>query len=153
MIASVSMAQKVKPVKFSELEQRYKQANDTTYVVNFWATWCGPCVKELPNFSQLQKEFKTDKLKVLLVSMDFRSKLETVVIPFVKNKGIDLETVLLDEKDTGIIINKVSEKWSGSIPGTLVINQSKGINNFYEQEFNYEELKNLYLTTKNNNKL
>ncbi|SMO68529.1 TlpA disulfide reductase family protein [Solitalea koreensis] len=149
MLSAVSLAQQVvKPIKFSVLEQRYQQANDTTYVINFWATWCGPCVKELPNFLQLQNEFKTDKLRVILVSMDFRSKLETNVEPFVKKMGGNCEVVLLDEKDQGFVIDNVSEKWSGALPGTLIINKSKGIGSFYEQEFQYDELKKTYLNTK-----
>ena len=45
--------------------------NDTTYIINFWASWCGPCVAELPQFDALQKKYAAEKVKVLMVSFDF----------------------------------------------------------------------------------
>ncbi|UKJ05888.1 TlpA family protein disulfide reductase [Solitalea lacus] len=142
-------AQQVKPVKVNELNQRISGGKDTTFVINFWATWCAPCVKEIPHFAELQKEFKTEKLKVILVSMDFKSKLESIVIPFVQQKNIPLEIFLLDEKDQGVAIDKIDPTWSGALPATLIVNNSKSVRNFYERDFTYDELKHTYLTIKN----
>ncbi|POY36232.1 redoxin [Solitalea longa] len=141
-------SQQVKPIKFEQLRQIITSNNDTTYVINFWATWCAPCVKELPNFIQLQKEYKTDKLKVILISMDFRSKLESSVEPFVKKKNIPLEVYLLDEQDQGSVIDKIDTSWSGVLPGTLVLNNKQEYRKFYERDFTYSELKETYLSSK-----
>lgn len=143
-----SYGQQVNPVKFSQLLSRYTAANDTTYIINFWATWCAPCIKELPNFVQLQKQYNTDKLKVILVSMDFKSKLESSVQPFVKRNKIPLEVMLLDEKDQGAIIDQVDKNWSGALPGTLIINAKTDYRKFYERDFSFDELKEAYLLTK-----
>ena len=130
---------KIPVLNFSELEAAYLQIeNDTTYVVNFWATWCKPCIKELPAFEQLREAHKNDKLQVVLVSLDFPEKLETGVIPFIEKKGLTSKVVLLDDPDANSWIPKVSDTWSGAIPATVIVNK-KG-KKFFERSFTYDEL-------------
>lgn len=144
-ISKVSTAQ-VKLINLNQLESRINNNSDTVYVVNFWATWCGPCVKELPNFEQLGSKYKSKPLKVLLVSLDFKSRLNTVVNPFVKKNNLKSELYLLNEKSEQDYIDKISKSWSGSLPATLIINNKTKTRNFYEQEFNFEALEKVYLT-------
>lgn len=136
----------VKLITLNQLEGRINNNSDTVYVVNFWATWCGPCVKELPNFEQLGSKYKSKPLKVLLVSLDFKSRLNTVVNPFVKKNNLKSELYLLNEKSEQDYIDKISKSWSGSLPATLIINNKTKTRNFYEQEFNFEALEKVYLT-------
>jgi len=126
--------------------ERIQSKNDTIYVVNFWATWCGPCVKELPNFEKLQEKFKKEKLKVLLVSVDFRSLLDSKVNPFVQKRKMKTEVVLLDEKDQQKYIDQTDPSWSGAIPATIFIKNNK--RKFFEKEFSYDELLSEYLSIK-----
>src|SRR6478735_6105137 len=84
-------AQKVSLIKIDELENRISTGKDTTYIINFWATWCGPCSEELPNFEKLNNEYKKEKLKILLVSVDFKSQLTSSVIPFVNKRKLKNE--------------------------------------------------------------
>jgi thiol-disulfide isomerase/thioredoxin len=121
---------------------------DTLYVVNFWATWCGPCVKELPAFDQLQRTYKNKPLKVLLVSMDFQSKLKTAVIPFVKRNKIMVDVYLASRKNDQELIDAVDKSWSGALPATLVVNTKKHFRQFYEKTFTFDELNKIYQTNK-----
>ena len=73
---------------FAQLEPLLNQKNDTTYVVNYWATWCAPCVKEIPYFEKLNEEYKSSKVKVILVNLDFPNQYESRLIPFVKERNI-----------------------------------------------------------------
>lgn len=130
----------VKLLTLSQLEQRVAQGKDTTYVVNFWATWCGPCVEELPNFEKLNAQSQGKPLKVLLVSLDFKSKLQKEVVPFVQKNKIKSEVYVINEPDQQQFIERVDKKWSGALPATLFINSSKQIRSFYEKEFTYQEL-------------
>ena len=91
---------------------------DTAYVVNFWATWCKPCVEELPAFDSLQI-LKMKSVKVILVSLDFSEELDKKVKPFLVKHNIQSECVLLDEVNGNDFINKISLSWSGAIPATL----------------------------------
>ncbi|MFG4003025.1 redoxin [Flavobacterium aquidurense] len=131
-------SQKVKLLTIDELNERIKNGQDSTYVVNFWATWCAPCIKELPHFEKLNTEFKSEKLAVLLVSVDFKSKLNSAVIPFVKRKNMKSEVFLLNESDPQKYIDRIDKSWSGSIPATLFIKGDK--RKFIESEFTYEQL-------------
>lgn len=142
---SQSKAQENILLKTDQLLQRIRNGKDTVFVINFWATWCGPCVKELPNFEKLNNEFKNDKLKVLLVSVDFRSQLAKVNA-FIKKKKFRTEMYMMAEKDQQSYIEKIDDSWSGAIPATLIISGEK--RKFLEQEFTYTELMNEYLKYK-----
>jgi thiol-disulfide isomerase/thioredoxin len=136
----------VKLITYPQLEKRVSNA-DTVYIVNFWATWCGPCVAELPNFDKLQQTYKGQKVKVLLVSMDFKSKLNTVKT-FAKGKNLVSEVYLADKPSEQMFIDEIDKNWSGALPGTMIVNAKKGIRKFYEKEFTYDELNKLYQTNK-----
>jgi thiol-disulfide isomerase/thioredoxin len=136
-----AFSQQVPVLKITDLEKRIKNESDTTYIVNFWATWCAPCVKELPDFDSISKEYANTKIKVLLVTMDFKEELQAKVIPFIKTKKLYSEVVLLDEVNGNYFIPKISDAWSGALPATLIINQKKKINHFFEKKLTYEFLK------------
>ncbi len=133
--------QQVPIIKIGDLEKRIKNDSDTTYIVNFWATWCAPCVKELPDFDSISKVYATKKVKVLLVSMDFKEDLKSKVLPFIINKHIYSEVLLLDELNGNYFIPKISDAWSGALPATLIINRTKKLNHFFEKKLTYEFLK------------
>lgn len=137
-IAPKSYSQQVKLITIDQLQERIKTGKDSTYVVNFWATWCAPCIKELPHFEKLGAEHKSEKLAVLLVSVDFKSKLTSAVVPFVKRKNLKNQVFLLNESNPQEYIDRVDPSWSGSIPATLFI---KGdTKKFIESELTYEQL-------------
>lgn len=117
----------------------FSKQNDTTYVVNFWATWCKPCVEELPAFEKLQATYATSNpVKVVLVSLDFPQKVESQVIPFIEKHQIQSQVILLDDADANGWIPKVDTTWSGAIPATLIFD--KNVKQFYERSFTYEQL-------------
>ncbi len=142
VLCSASLhAQKTVPmIDYMQLQNRLQSGRDTTFVINFWATWCAPCVKELPDFEKLQANFKNQKIKVLLVSMDSPSELEKSVIPFVKKKKFKSETLLMNEPDQQAFIDKVDKNWQGSIPATIFVNTQKNIRSFNERSYTYDEL-------------
>lgn len=117
--------------KFEDFEKNVIKENDTTYVINFWATWCAPCIRELPYFEKLHIENKN--VKVILVSLDSKKDLETKLIPFIKKKKFTSTVVLLSDKDYNSWLSKIDENWSGAIPATLLIHQN--IKLFAEQDF------------------
>lgn len=122
------------------LEPFLSKDNDTLYVVNFWATWCAPCVKEWPYFEKLSKEYKNQKLDVLMVSLDFPNQLDKSLYPFVKNRKSDLKVVLLDDPAQNVWIDKINSGWSGAIPATLVYKGKNRI--FIEGPVDYSDLVN-----------
>jgi thiol-disulfide isomerase/thioredoxin len=124
--------------KIDDLLARLNQTQDTTFVVNFWATWCKPCVQELPAFDSLSAVTKNKAVKVILVSLDFKEDLESKVNPFLAKKKIQSSCVLLDEINGNDFVNKISESWSGAIPATL-FKKGKSLL-FFEKKMNLSEL-------------
>lgn len=134
-------SQSVPIVDFEQLQPRLQLSNDTTYIVNFWATWCLPCIKEMPAFQKIHEEYISQKVKVLLVSLDFVKHIDSRLIPFIEKHELTPEVIVLNDPDANAWIDKVSPRWSGALPATLIFN--KNFREFFEQEFTYLSLKQI----------
>ncbi len=141
LLFNTSFSQNVPVLKITDLKKRIENNSDTTYIVNFWATWCSPCVKELPDFDSISKIYKDDKVKVLLVTMDFKEEVKSKVLPFILAKKLYSEVLLLDEVNGNYFIPKISKEWSGAIPATLIVNNAYNFRHFFEKKLTYELLK------------
>ena len=139
LFLSKVQAQDVKLITVNQLQSRFKRGMDTIYVVNFWATWCKPCVNELPEFEKFKIANKGKPIKVILVSTDFKSKLESGVKPFVKAHHLTGEIYLLNEAPSSYT-EKISPDWSGALPGTLIVNSKTGQKKFHDSAYSYAEL-------------
>ena len=140
LLTAPGFAQDVRVIKFPELQKRLTRPTDTTYVVNFWATWCAPCVKELPNFEQVRTANAGKKVKVLLVSLDYASQVDKKIKPFVLKRGLKSEVLVLNEPDPNDWLAKVDTKWSGALPFTLINNNKTQQRATFEQELSQAEL-------------
>ena len=125
----------VPSMSYQELHPLLNQKGNKTYVVNFWATWCAPCIKELPYFEELNNN---KKIEVILVSLDFPKHKEKRLLPFIKKRQLSSRVILLDDDDENFWINDISSTWSGALPATLIYTQNR--RGFYEQSFTKEEL-------------
>ena len=131
----------VPSLSYQELKPMLFNDGNKTYVVNFWATWCAPCIKELPYFEALNQMENTD---VLLVSLDFPKHKESRLLPFIKKNQLQSKVVHLDDANENFWINAIDSTWSGAIPATLIYNQNKRM--FYEQSFSEDELNQIINT-------
>lgn len=113
--------------------------NDTTYVVNFWATWCSPCVKEISYFEELHRLYAQNPVKVILVSLDFPNQAATRVSSFLTEKEITAPVFLMTNLSYNDWIDQVDPSWSGAIPATLIYRNDQRI--FLERELTKEELR------------
>ncbi|PTX41475.1 thiol-disulfide isomerase/thioredoxin [Christiangramia gaetbulicola] len=111
--------------KFEDLEPLLNIENDTTYVLNFWATWCKPCIKELPHFKELDSIYKKEKMKIVLVSLDFPKDVDTKLVEYAKENQIEDKVVVLLDGKYNNWIDKVSPEWSGAIPATYIYNRER----------------------------
>jgi thiol-disulfide isomerase/thioredoxin len=107
--------------------------------VNFWATWCKPCVEELPDFKTVQKELKSQPVVFLYVSLDFKSQLNSRVLPFLKKQPLN-EALLLSSGNPDAWINRISPEWSGAIPATMFWKRGEKVH-FHEGSFTQKELR------------
>ncbi len=135
VVLHTASSQEVRIVKFDEVDHLMKAESDDLKIFNFWATWCGPCIKELPYFEEANKQ---EGVQVYLVSLDFIQDKDKVN-RFVAKKQLKSSILLLDEKDYDSYMSRVSEKWSGAIPATLFVAED-GDSRFFEKPFTRQEL-------------
>lgn len=137
----ILMAQEVRVISFKELQDIMENRDSEVKVINFWATWCKPCIEELPAFQTIEEEYRLRNVKVYLISLDFikdKERLDT----FVNKKGLIPEVLLLNEPDYDQWIGKIDQGWSGAIPATLIISNKMNKKTFYERSFGLDELRN-----------
>ncbi len=138
---------KVSIVNFEQLQtSAANKHNDTLYVVNFWATWCDPCVKELPAFQQERKKYAGHKVKFIFVSMNAARELGKVQ-NFVDNRKLEGTVLLLNGGNPNDWIDKVDSSWDGTIPATVIYKSGKKAY-FRQGEFTPEALDKV-IQTKN----
>lgn len=122
-------------LSYAQLKPMLHQTGDKVYVVNFWATWCAPCIKELPYFETVNKR---NDVEVLLVSLDFPNHKAKRLLPFVEKHQLQSKVVHLDDANENFWINDIDTEWSGAIPATIIYTQEE--RKFYEQSFTLEQL-------------
>ena len=141
LLASTCLAaQDIPYIKADQITRWKTTDTDTVFVLNFWATWCGPCVAELPNFEKLTQKYAPQKVKVVLISTDFKRDVEKKLKPFVLRKKLKSQVVFIDEPTPNNWIDLVSPDWSGTIPATLIVSKRKGYERFFEGELTWKEL-------------
>jgi len=147
LLSFVCLKRKVEVVNFIQLQkQAESKTNDTLYVVNFWATWCKPCVQEMPFFEEAATKFSSQKVKVIYVSLNSLKELPAVE-KYTETKNIQNWMFLLNAGNPNDWVDKVDKSWSGSIPATIMYKGGKKVF-FKEGEFTQEEI-NSVITDKN----
>lgn len=136
------VAQPKDMVKLDQLQQALGQEKDRVQVINFWATWCAPCLKELPLFEKLNEERQDVKVRLVSLDMDLDPNPDKVR-NFVSRKKLKSEVIILNEKDPNSWIDKIDKAWSGALPATLVVNNRTGKRKFVEGELKAGDLEKL----------
>lgn len=126
-------------IDFGQFEKLTHESSEKIKAYNFWATWCAPCIKEMPYFEKVNLE--DPDVDVIFISMDDSRKPERVD-GFIEKRNIKAPVYLLNDVDFNSWINKVDNSWSGAIPATLFI-LPDGRRHFHEGEVNEEELKSI----------
>lgn len=128
----------IRVMNFEELKPLLEKNTDTTYIVNFWATWCAPCIAEIPYFEQVGEKYKDEKVKIFMVSLDFPSHINSRLVPFMEKEKMKNEVVLLDDPNSNRWIPLVDKNWTGAIPATLIYTKNK--RKFIPNELTFSEL-------------
>jgi thiol-disulfide isomerase/thioredoxin len=142
MAGSGAFGQASDIVKIDQLNASIKSEKEKIQVINFWATWCGPCIKELPIFEQLNEARKDIRVRLVSLDLDLDPNPDKVR-NFAVRKKLKAEIVMLDERDPNSFIDKIDKSWSGALPATLVINNKNGKRKFVNRELKEGELDKL----------
>ena len=137
-IFKAEAAHPVENIPVADLQQRVERASDTLFVVNLWATWCQPCVKEIPEFNRIAPQLEGVPVKVLMANLDFPNQKEARLLPFLEQHEVRHEVLMLLTPRGGDWIEALDPAWSGAIPATIM--HYKGKRFFHEGEATYEQL-------------
>lgn len=129
-----AIGQSIPKWKITDFEKYVADSKDEVLVINFWATFCKPCVAEIPFFISITDKYKDQKVKLMLVSLDLPSFYPKKIADFAKKHKFNTNIVWLDETNADYFCPKVDAKWSGSIPATLIVNTKTGYRQFFEEE-------------------
>jgi thiol-disulfide isomerase/thioredoxin len=139
-MVKASFAQPIKKVKIKDVVNII----DTTQgplVVNFWASWCQPCVHEIPWFEKSIAELKDKNIQLVLVSLDFRSSYPKELNEFVKKHGYTSKIVWLEETNADYFCPLIDKGWDGNIPVTIMVNHKKNYRQFFSEQIPEAKLK------------
>ena len=137
-------AQEVKCIKATDLEKTIAESKGPL-IINMWATWCKPCIGEIPYFIEEVKNYNAsapaDSISLLLVSLDFKEAFPTEIETFARQRKFTVPIAWLDETNADYFCPKLDAKWQGAIPATLFINNKTGYRKFFEEKISHETLK------------
>ena len=137
---SISFSQGVQKISKTELIGILNNPSDKLHVINFWATWCGPCVTEMPDFQKVVNESDGSKVDFLFISLDFPSDAEKKLMPFLKKNNYTFKVCLMTETDYNSWIDEVDPGWQGNIPATLFFNRARKIHHFVAEPIDKPQL-------------
>jgi thiol-disulfide isomerase/thioredoxin len=114
--------------------ENYIAGSDHPLIINFWATFCAPCNKEIPYFQSTVDQFKDQRVELILVSLDLPDYFPTRIASFVKDHSYSAHIVWLNETDADYFCPKVDARWSGGIPCSLFINNKTHYRRFFDRQ-------------------
>ncbi|MDQ3846307.1 MAG: TlpA family protein disulfide reductase [Bacteroidota bacterium] len=133
-----AFTQEIPKWKVKDLETFIKDAKQPT-IINFWATFCKPCLEELPYIQSLQKKYENAGVQLLLVSLDMSEAFPAKIKSVANKQKLKISSIVfLNETDADLFCPVVDKSWSGAIPASLFINNKKGYRKFYEEQLTKE---------------
>lgn len=133
-------SQEMKSLSYAQFEKEMAAFEGEYLIVNYWATWCRPCVEEMPDFEKINAEFSGQGVSVWFVNVDFNSAVEKSVMPFILKKNLQSKLFHLIDTDPNAWIDKVNKEWGGNIPATAIYLKGNQIH-FWARSTNYDELR------------
>jgi thiol-disulfide isomerase/thioredoxin len=110
----------VRPINEAKLQKLVTNLPGKVVLVNFWATWCEPCVEEFPDLMKLAREYRPRGLEIIFVSIDDPEEINAKVLPFLQAQNVSFQTYIKQAKDDEAFINAIDPNWSGAIPATFI---------------------------------
>lgn len=141
-LSSNAQVSKIDSLKVDGLTQLYTKVSPIV-VVNFWSTWCAPCIEEIPHFIETADKYKKDSVQFVFVSQDVKRLYQNgQLLEFVNKNKWKGKFVWLNESDADYYCPVVDKKWGGGIPATLIVNNRTGKRLFFEEPLTKVQLEN-----------
>jgi thiol-disulfide isomerase/thioredoxin len=131
LVAAAVRAQSIPFWKLEQLKAAIANVKKPT-IFNFWATFCQPCVQEIPYFQRTVRSYDSAGVQLVLVSLDLPETYPQKIMAFARKHGFTAPIRYLDETNADLFCPAVDTSWSGAIPASLFINPKNGYRKFYE---------------------
>ena len=138
LLATGGVAQELKKMKIAELNS-YIESSTKPMIIGFWATWCAPCVEEIPHLQNAARRSE-GKVELILVSLDSEKSYPDKIKTFMNKNSIKSPVVWLDETNADYFCPFIDSSWSGSIPATLFVNNKSKYRFFIEEQLSEDEI-------------
>lgn len=116
----------VTQIDSTNLQNLIDESRNSVLVINVWATWCVPCVEEMPDLIKLAKYYENENVNLIGISIDYPEEIETKILPFLQQHKINFPVYVNNFNNDEVLINFLNSNWSGAIPATFVYDK-KGI--------------------------
>ena len=140
LMMHVSFSQQIKKVKIGDVLKMI-DTSSSPLVINFWASWCKPCVHEIPWFEKNIIPLESKGVKLILVSLDLKEDYPKAIAAFAKKENYQSIIIWLDETNPDMFCPKIDRSWDGAIPVTLMVNNKKKYKQFFAQQLPEPRLK------------
>lgn len=131
------------PVTVDGLAALLNASKGKVAVINFWATWCPPCVVEMPELAKFYRSYSAEDVALHAVSLDLVEDMETIIKPFLEENGVPFPVHVLSERDIEMISKVVKAEISGALPVTLIYDRSGKLVEMWEGGITLEDLNQL----------
>lgn len=135
----ISNAQPIPSWKITQIESALRN-KDSVIIINFWATFCIPCIEEMPELMKVAKQYENQKVKLYFVSLDFKENYPGKLKSFVAKRKWKSNFIWLNETNADYFCPFIDSSWTGSLPATIVYNYSTGFKHFWEQKITASQL-------------
>ena len=140
LAAANIFSQDIKPLQsIADLDGIKENAKGNVLLLNFWASWCKPCVKEFPELVKLYNDYKDKGFRLVFISLDDLPDIEKKVVPFLKNQGVDFTTYYNKFDKPEELIDYVDKNWQGAIPSTYIYDKDGKLKQGILGSKNYEQ--------------
>ena len=139
IFAVPGISQDVKSVKITDLENTIKESK-TPLIVNFWATFCVPCLEEIPYFQETAEQYKAKNVSLVFVSLDMKEAYPVKVNEMAKRLKLVYPVVWLNETNADYFCPKIDTSWTGGMPSSLFVNNATGYHKFFEEPLSKDKL-------------
>jgi len=102
-------------------------AEDHVVLLNFWATWCRPCLEEIPLFMELEQNYRDRGFRLIAVSLDEAESMESQVQPFMQKFFPDFSSLISVEYEMDDMVSVVDNGWNEVLPTSYLLDKNGNV--------------------------
>jgi thiol-disulfide isomerase/thioredoxin len=127
LAAELTGSGRITPLAASDFAEVIAQQSGQVVLINFWASWCTPCLKEIPDLLKLEERYRERGFKLVFFSLDDPKDLEPILVPFLNKWFPDLETYARTDFEMDTVVSVVDDAWNEILPTSYILNRDGSV--------------------------